>query len=326
MNEEDIEIIDTAKEAEYSKELLGIIQSSENGELEKVASASSKMIRRKIRENGFSRRIIPHDDVDDSDLTELPNSELPAIVEYMEPDSPGAVSLSFNDSPDTAFYRSDKFIVYFSKISTPEFTKNVDELRTMKMPLREVITDNSLKDMQTHEDERFTQYVDRILGTPGEEGEAGAVGASGYQQWFETPANITRESYIDSISHLEDADLNNGTFLMNRKTMKEWLKFTHDELGGEKSQELLLEGGRALKDGVVLGIPHIFTIKHALVPNNSVYQFAEPDYLGRAYVLQKPRMFVEKKKDILRFSAEEKLGVTIANVRGVARHDFNVTT
>lgn len=83
---------------------------------------------------------------------------------------------------------------------------------------------------------------------------------------------------------------------MNRKTMKEWLKFTHDELGGEKSQELLLEGGRALKDGVVLGIPHIFTIKHALVPNNSVYQFAEPDYLGRAYVLQKPRMFVEKRR------------------------------
>jgi len=326
MNEnEDIEIVDAAKEAEYSRQLLDVINNAENGQLNKVASAGTSMIRRRLRENGFTRRILPHTDVDDSALAELPNSDRPAIIEYMEPDSPGAVSLSFNDSADTHFYRADKFIVYFSKISTPEFTKNVDELRTMRIPLREVVTDNALKDIQTHEDERFLQYVDRILGTSGIVGAAGAIGASGEQQWFEDPASITRESYIDSISHLEDAGLNNGTFLLNRKTALEWVKFAREESGGDLAERTLIEGRNALVGGKFVGIPHLFTIKKDLVPDDAVYQFAEPDYLGKAYVLQKVRMFVEKKEDILRFKAVEKLGITIANVAGVARHDFNVS-
>jgi hypothetical protein len=321
MNEnEEIEIVDMEKEAEYSKQLLSMILSNESGTMDKVASAGSKMIRRKIRENGFSRVILPHTSVDDSDLTYMLDSELPAIVEEMEPESPGAVSLSYDSHADTAFYRADKFVVYFSKISTPEFTKNVDELRTTKSPLREVITDNALKDVQTHEDERWIQYVDRIIGGPG------GVGMAGVTQYHTTPANITRESYIDSTNHLEDLDLNNGVFLMNRKTCKEWLKFGRLEAGGDWSEEMLKNGRKAIAKGRFLDIDHVFTIKRKLVPDNTVYQHAEPDYLGRAYVLQPITMYVEKKKDVLRFSAEEKIGTTIANVAGVARHDFGADT
>lgn len=69
------------------------------------------MIRRRIREHGFTRLILPFKPISDSDLTSLPNTELPVVVEEMEPDVPGAKSISFNDSADTEFYRADKFVV-----------------------------------------------------------------------------------------------------------------------------------------------------------------------------------------------------------------------
>ena len=72
----------------------------------------------------------------------------------------------------------------------------------------------------------------------------------------------------------------------------------------------------------LFGVKHLFTIKRNLVPDNVVYTFAEPNYLGRFYELQQTCMFIEKKKDILRFSARETIGSTIANVAGCQQYSF----
>jgi hypothetical protein len=300
----------------FNRELLEAIQEAPEGLLKNASTASSNMIRRKIRENGFARSIIPPKPVGNEDLDRLTDTDLPAIIEDMEPRSPGAKSLSFDDTADTAFYRGDKFVVYFDKITTPEFTKNVNELRTYKMDLRAVITDNALKDMQRTEDSRFIKGVDRIVGL------TSGVGLSGRQQNFNITGGLTRDTYKEALSVLEDADLNNGVFLMNRKTAKAFLGWTRDEIGGDLAQDLFTDGLSALKEAKIHGVRHLFTIKRDLVPDNVVYLFTEPDYLGRWYSLQDTTMYVEKKKDILRFSANEVLGVSIANVAGVARVNF----
>ena len=129
-----------------SKKLLDAITRADDGLLKNTSDSSTQMIRRRLRENGFSRLVLPYKQVSDADLNYLPNTELPVIVEEMEPESKGAKAIPFNDTADTEFYRGDKFVVYFCKITTPEFTKNVDELRTYKNDLRQVVTDNALKD------------------------------------------------------------------------------------------------------------------------------------------------------------------------------------
>jgi hypothetical protein len=300
----------------FNRELLEAIQDSPDGILKQASTASSNMIRRKIRENGFARSIIPPKPVGNEDLDRLPDTDLPVIIEDMEPLSPGAKSISFDDTADTAFYKGDKFVVYFDQITTPEFTKNINELRTYKMDLRAVITDNSLKDMQRTEDSRFIKAVDRIVGS------TSGVGLSGVQQNFEIEGTITRDTYQETLSILENMDLNNGVFLMNRKTAKSFLGWNRTEIGGDLSQELFTDGLNALKEAKIHGVRHLFTIKRDLVPDNVVYLFTEPDYLGRWYSLQDTTMYVEKKKDILRFSAKETLGVAIANVAGVAKVTF----
>ncbi len=97
-----------------SKQLLQAIDEAPDGHLKRASNASSEMVRRRIRENGFQRLIIPFKQISDGDLTELPDTERPVVIEEMEPDSPGAKSISFNDSADTDFFRGDKFVVYFA--------------------------------------------------------------------------------------------------------------------------------------------------------------------------------------------------------------------
>jgi hypothetical protein len=302
----------------FNRQLLEAIANAQDGHLKSASEASSRMVRRRIRENGFGRLILPFKPVTDADLNQLPDTELPVIIEEMEPDSPGAKAINFNDTADTAFYRGDKFVVYFCKIVTDEFTKNVDELRTYKSDLRGVVTDNALKDMHTTEDSRFISTIDTMVGA------IGGVGASGAQQNFQINGAIHRSTYPDILNYLENRNLNNGVYLMNRKTAKAFLKWDRAEIGGDLAESLMKEGLTALQEAKVMGIRHIFTIKRNLVPDGTIYQFAEPGFLGKAYELMPITMFVEKKKDILRFSAMEKVGLTIANVAAVNQANFTV--
>lgn len=299
----------------FSKKLLDAISRADDGVLKNASEAGTQMIRRRLRENGFSRLILPYKQVSDSDLNYLPNTELPVIVEEMEPDSPGAKSIPFNDTADTAFYRGDKFVVYFCKITTDEFTKNVDELRTYKNDLRQIITDNALKDIQTEEDGRFIKEVDRIC----------AAAEAGVTQDMTINGLITRSTYAEALSFLEDRYLNNGVFLMNRRTAKDVLRLDRNAIGGDLAETLFKSGLNGLQSAELMGVRHIFTMKRDLVPDGVVYQFAEPNFLGRAYILQDVTMYVEKKKDILRFSAQEKIGLTFANVAGLNKVSFTGT-
>jgi hypothetical protein len=99
-----------------NRQLIDAIIEAEDGVCKNASTAASVMIRRRIRENGFTRKIIPPKQIGNEDLTRLQDSELPAIVEDMEGDQATAKSISFNDTPDTEFYRGERFTVVFNKI------------------------------------------------------------------------------------------------------------------------------------------------------------------------------------------------------------------
>jgi hypothetical protein len=219
-----------------NKALMDQIVAASDGEVKSASAAGTNMIRRRIREEGFTRRIIPPQTVTNDDLDRVLEHDRPVIIEDMEPLSPGAKSIPFGDSADTQFYYGNKYACVFNPITTPEWTKDINELRTYRMDLRQVITDNSLKDMQTEEDGKFIAMVDEIVGS------TAGVGAAGVQQNFNISGGITRDTYVEVLSKLEDQNLNNGIFLMNRRTAKEFIKFDRNEFGGDKAQDSVLAG------------------------------------------------------------------------------------
>ncbi len=101
------------------------------------------------------------------------------------------------------------------------------------LPRSGSITDNSLKDVQTEEDGQFIASIDTMVGT------TTGVGTSGVQQNFNISGGITRDTYKEVLSKLEDLNLNNGIILMNRRTAKEFLGWNRSEIGGDLAQDLL---------------------------------------------------------------------------------------
>ena len=299
-----------------NKQLLDQILGAGEGQVKEASAAGTNMIRRRIREDGFARRIIPPMTATNDDLNRVLEHDRPVIIEDMEPKSKGAKSIPFGDAADTQTYYGNKFLCVFHEITTPEWTKDINELRTYRMDLRQTITDNSLKDIQTEEDGKFIAGSDSIVGA------SNGVGAAGVQQNFVINGGITRDTYVEVLSKLEDQNLNNGVILMNRRTAKEFLKFPRSEIGGDLAQDLFKEGLTALSEAKLFGVKHIFTIKRDLVPDFVVYIYTEPGFLGRFYTLSEVTLYVEKRKNTLRFSARETISQTVANVAGVAKVTF----
>lgn len=318
----------------FGKELLQALSNAEEGHLKVASEVGSGAVRRRLRENGFLRRIQPMKPVSPSDLTEWPGAqyEVGVIVDSMEIDQPGSITLPLNETSSTHYYRADKFITGFFKISTPEFTKNIHELNVLKkIDLEKTVIDNALRDLQTREDAYYLNMVDNIIGAAG-----GANSQLGIQQNFDYsdggadeptagPAQVTRVNYKRyTVNKLQDRGLNNGVFLVNRKTASEFLNFDRAEIGGDLAEKLFTTGLSALPDFKIFGIPHIATIKSDLVADGEVYQFTEPAFLGKAYSLKDVTMYVERKKDLIRSSAEEIIGISIANLAGVNKVTFQV--
>jgi hypothetical protein len=218
--------------AAINKGILTEMEESNEGQIKEAATAGTNMIRRRIREEGFTRRILPPQTVTNDDLDRVLTHDRPVIIEDMEPLSKGAKTMPFGDTADTETYYGNKFQCVFNTVTTPEFTKDINELRTYRMDLRQVITDNSLKDIQTEEDGKFIAMCNSITGA------SNGVGASGVQQNFVISGGITRENYVQVLRYLENQNLNNGVILMNRSTAKEFLKFDRSEIGGDLAEAL----------------------------------------------------------------------------------------
>jgi hypothetical protein len=244
-----------------NRKLIDQISASDEGEVKQASAAGTNMIRRRIREEGFTRRIIPPVPVTNDDLDRVVQHDRPVIIEDMEPLSKGAKSIPFGDTADSEAYYGNKFVCVFNPITTPEWTKDINELRTYRMDLRQVITDNSLKDIQTEEDGKFIAGINTIVG-PVVSGGAPGVGLGGVTQNFEClPYNVAagnstgtganawnRADYAKVLSVLENQNLNNGVILMNRKTAKQFLTFDRSEIGGDLAQDLFKDGLTALQE------------------------------------------------------------------------------
>jgi hypothetical protein len=301
----------------FNKMFLDSIDNANNGPLVKASSAGTQTLRTQLREEGFFRKIIPMTPITNGELDRSLDHDRPVKILDKEPNSKGAVTLPFNASSEMQEFYGPKYLVDFFIIKTPKFRKSIHELRTYTQDLRNVITENMLKDIQTEEDANFIDLCDTIVGTPNT-----ADSVIGLIQNHNIAGGLTRNTYPTALTYLEKNRLNNGVTLMNRTTAKEFLKFDRAEIGGDLSEGMFKDGLKALTEAKIFGVPHIWTIKDELVPDNTIYAFTEPNFLGRSYSLQDVTMYVERKEDQITFCASECIGFSIGNVVGVQKINF----
>jgi len=309
-----------AKDLLIKKQLIDDILGSEDGVVKKASTATSKATRTQIREEGFQRAILSFDMITNEDLDYFGDSELPGVWYELEPDSPPARIIPYNDTPNTFAYRAEKYVVLLAVITTEEATKNVNQLRTYKTDIRQIVNDNMLRDIHTAEDTSFIAEVDRIVGA------AVAYGAATVtsQHVTMTNATFTRTALKRAVSYLIERQLPIGVMLINQRTANEFIGWKREEMGGDLSQDLARKGLKALETFEMFGVPFISTIKNGLIANGAMYQFAPREFLGNALMLEDITVTIKKEYDIIRMRAQEQVGLTIGNTLGLQKLAYSM--
>ena len=314
-----------------------ILESLDRGEVKKAQSASTSFTRTQIREGSFAFQIIPPEQATDDQLVPSLNHDKPQIYEELEPDSPGARWVPFQTVPEGEYIFGSRYIVPLARVITPKFEKDIDELRTYKTDLRKVLTDNSIKDGLKEIDGKFMGLCQDIVSndgadTPVVDGAGVTQEITGKVQWEATAQELNRVTLANAkklllkgstFTGMEDKFvLRNYVALLNDVTAQDILKFHRDEAGGDLSEEMLKNG---LVLDKIMGMKTIYTIKRSLVPDNTIYFFPSPEFIGKCYHMTDWTMYMKKEAFNLEMFSYWLGGMAIGNVAGVARYDFNAS-
>ena len=290
--------------------------------LNKVAQVASDYTRTQIREDSFAFKILPPEKIDNSRLRRDLTEDL-GVIENIEPDSPGAKWVPLETVPDGEYITGSRYLIPFARVLTRKMTKDIDELRTYDYDIRKILTDNSIKDGLAKIDEKFIQTVNSIVFNCNAEGRNNITHKI---QLWDTTERLNRESWTEASKMLPRPNpdgkfvCRNYIALMNDVTARDVLKLNRNEVGGDLAQKNWVEG---LTTDTIEGIKIITTIKSNIVPENYVYFFAEPSFLGHCYYLTDWTMFLKKEAFFIEFFSYWLGGFGFGNVAGMALARFN---
>ena len=272
-----------------------------------------------VREDGFLRRILPPMTITDDKLDRQVDTDKPVKIIDKEPFSPAAISVPFGSLPMNRYIRGPRYRIQFDRILGRKFTKDIEELRTYTMDIRQILSDNMIKDMLAEEDGKFIVAVNSLLV-----GAGSTVPETGAVQWQTITGGITRDTVSEAMKIMPRSSgrWNPATIVINQVSIWDFVKWDRLEAGGDLSQKLLETGFAETK---MLGLRWIITIKRDLVPDGTVFMFAEPKALGKLYILEDVTMYVDRRAFMLEFFPYSCLGGAIGNVSGVARADFPIS-
>jgi hypothetical protein len=272
--------------------------------MEKEAGvAMSAFVRQKLREDGFTRKILEPVMITAAEL-DRQTTEEPTVIVEKEPDSIAA-NLPFLGRPEPRYFTGVRYPVTFSKIQSAEFKKSKFELATYRTDIRTVLQENSVKDLQKQEDENF--YANCIAM-------AQANGAM-----YSVSGGFSVANLMEGVKYLVKKQVPVGTILMTQSMYADLLKQPSTQVGSPAASELYR--GQASLDNFY-GFKIITTNKNDILPDNRAMFFTAPQYLGQMYLLQDATVFLKTEADMVSFTTYEAPGIGIGNVNGVITLDF----
>jgi hypothetical protein len=272
---------------------------------EKVAAESAAFVREKLREVSFARKILPPQYVTKADLQVSVNHDgLVKIIE-LEPESK-AMFINFRGEPTTNYVEGKRVELKFHEISSELFQKAEQELLAYRMPITQVIERNSVLDIQKQEDVAFLKHVDAAITVEGNNVNASynseAIPETEIRNLFaKIEANQLRAEYL-----LMDQLMFNRLIIDNN---------TNGTFGdGGMKGEIAVNG---YKYPTLFGRKIIVSNKTDLL-NNKIYAFTSPEFMGEFCIMNDTKFDIDKKRNIISWSAYESVGMIIANTKSVA--------
>jgi hypothetical protein len=311
---------------------------SSNEGKEKLAEYGGSYIRDRLREVAFSRKILPPQQVTRADCQVSVNHDTLVKIVNVEPKS-RAMVMSFRGQPTSSFIRAPKAEIGFVTISSEMYQKNEQELLAYDMPITKVIEENVVKDIQEIEDREFIIHAEAAVQALQTEQNGGVskaltwstqAGGTPTVEYSVIKGELARNAGADdaTVRPLQRPDLSNLAKLLNTRRLRtnmflitegDWtdiLQWTVEDFGDRLQSETTVDG---YKYNTLLGYQYVRTVKTDILRPGNVYAFTSPDFLGKFYVLNNPKFYIDKIANVISFQSWEDIGMALINIASVVK-------
>jgi len=265
--------------------------------------AMTTFVRQKLREMGFTRKILGFSPITPAELDRQITEE-PTFIADKEPDSVAA-AMGFTSRNTMRYFTSPRYPVTFEKIESETFSKSKFELATYRTDIRTVLQENSIRDLQTVED---TGFVNNVVNM------AQAMG-----NVYNLSGGLTSQNLLQGAAYLAKKQLPIGKILMTQSAYLTLIGQPATNIGSIAASELF-KGETGIS--TPYGFEIVTTIKNDVLPDNQFIVFTQPEYLGQMLALQDATVFLKVEKDMVEFSVYEAVGVGIGNTNGAIVCNF----
>lgn len=303
------------------------VEMVKGGQAKEAAVSAQQYTRNKLREDSFAEKVLTPIDISNDELDKSEDPELLVKWQDREPDQAPAVTIPLGVVPDGFQFKGTRYPAYFSRITSPLFSKDIDKLRGYDYDIRQILLENSTKDIATEIDTKFIEKCNSVIGLINQNN---GLNTLGLPQYVSISGGITRSTLADAFKVIQklrvpfgptqpDGGASKGIMLTNNITAMELLKMERGEVGGDLAEKHFVDGVPTPK---ILGVNTLYTIKRDLIPDNTIYLFSSEEFFGKYYRLQPLTVFMENKAYFLQFFQYLNIGMAIGNVKGVCRIDF----
>jgi hypothetical protein len=320
-----------------TKEML-LNQLSDPAAKTKISARFGGYIRDRLREASFAEQVLPPENVDRSQCQVSENHDALVKIEFLEPRSKAMV-VTFRGEPRANFIRGEKVAVPFITVMSDMFQKPEQEFLAYNFPIGKVIEQNAVRDLGEVQDREFLIHVEAAVQALQTEANGGAVTslhpttiAAGSVVEFSvtkgelariapspfgsTPLPIQRPDIVRLMKLLDGNRLESDLILLTSQDWNDILQWTVEDQGDKLQSETAVNG---YKYNLLLGKRYVKTIKTDILRPGNVYCFTAPDFLGRFYVLNNVKFYIDKVINVIKFVAWKDIGMSIINIAAVRK-------
>lgn len=308
------------------------------GAKEKIAAQFGGYIRDHLRESSYAEHVLPPEKVDQSSCQRSVNHDSLVKILDLEPKS-RAMVVSFRGQPKANFIRGDRLEVAFFTVMSEMFEKPEQEFMAYTYPIAKVLEQQSIRDLGEVQDREFTIHIESAVQAIQAEANGGSVTAlnasalqgvtppvessvvkgEGARSALTDDATVRPIQRVDIVSLMKLLDgkrLESDKILMTNVDFDDLLQWTLSD-NGDKVQSETVVGG--YKYNTLLGKKFVRTIKTDLLRPGNVYCFTSPDFLGRFYVLNNVKFYIDKVINIIKWVSWKDIGMCVANISSVTK-------
>lgn len=275
--------------------------------LQKTAAAGSAFVRAVMREVAFSRRILPPESVTRADCQRSVKHDTLVKIVDIEPDSK-AFAVNFRGEAEDKYVQGRRYAIPFFKIESQKFQKQEAELLAYDYPITKVIEENSIKDLQVVEDEKFIEYSESAINITG-------------KKIVSADTAVDRKNLVSLFKMIDYDRLSVGVALMNNVDFDDWCVQDATEIGSGLASEMTVNG---YKYDSILKRKLVVTNKSDIVAPGEIWAYTEPQYLGNFFILNDTKFWIKKEADMVIWKTWEYIAEGFGNIRSVAKLELDV--